>query len=237
VRAPALLRGRRPIARPVESRAFVDEVLGELVVGRWRARAWIRFLARSFERSWQQARARPVAAAELTALYLVAAAAHPGPWLPTAWCLVITHLGLLGQRTSLGWANRLSLARGAMPGLLGPSGWAALAALATDFADGRIARREGLTAFGSYADPLADLVFWTWFALSRERNPWLRGLPFALWWFPAASITATYFTRGRSLDYPRPPALRYASGILQILLTWRAFFPSEDLAINTPRSR
>lgn len=220
--AVPLTTGRPPVPRSLDSRTFVDQVLRELADGRWRPRAWARFLVHSLDRSWAQALARPAAAGEVTAAGLLAAAARPGAWIPAAWFLAVTHLGLLGERTSLGWANRMSLIRGILPGLAVPSAWIALAALATDFADGRLARREGPTAFGAYADPLADMAFWTWFALSRERNPWLRWLPFALWWLPAGAITATYFGRSESVDYPRPLALRYASGIFQALLTWRA---------------
>jgi phosphatidylglycerophosphate synthase len=218
----SIMARRSPISRMAESRSFVDEVLRDLADGRWRAPAWGRFAARNLERSWDQARARRGAATELTALCLLCTAARPTPWLPTVWILALTHLGLLGERRSLGWANRLSLARAVLPGLL-PATWrTAVIALATDFADGRIARRYGSTAFGSYADPLADLAFWSWFALSRERNTWLRWLPFALWWLPATAITVTYFARGQSVDYPRPLIVRYASGFLQVLLTLRA---------------
>jgi phosphatidylglycerophosphate synthase len=215
--------GRSPILRSEDSRAFVDQVLGELADGRWRPGAWGRFLARSLERSWQQAQARPAAAAELTAIHLVAAAARPGPWLPATWFLAITHLGLLGEQTSLGWPNRLSLFRAMLPGLFPPSRLTALVAIATDIADGRLARRAGPTAFGSYADPMADMAFWTWFAVWREPSPWLRRLPIALWWLPAAAITVTYFAGAKSVDYPRPHALRHASGFIQALLTLRAF--------------
>jgi CDP-alcohol phosphatidyltransferase len=84
----------------------------------------------------------------------------------------VTHLGLLGQRRSLGAANAVTLARGCLPALA-DGRWTGGAALAADFLDGQLARRRGeATVFGSYADTIADAAFWNWFAaLVRPAAP------------------------------------------------------------------
>jgi phosphatidylglycerophosphate synthase len=87
-----------------------------------------------------------------------------GAWIGLSWLLAVTHLGLLGQRRSLGAANTATLARGCLPALAS-SWWTGPAVLAADVLDGQLARRRGeATVFGSYADTLADAAFWTWFA-------------------------------------------------------------------------
>ena len=78
------------------------------------------------------------------------------------------------------------------------------------------------SAFGAFADPIADGAFWSWFALRWEPNRWLRWAPITLFAASVAGISATYFVRGRTIDYPRPQAVRYASAGAQILLTLRA---------------
>src|SRR3989442_1203621 len=83
-------------------------------------------------------------------------------------------------------------------------------ALATDFADGRLAQRGEESAFGAFADPIADGVFWSWYALRWEPNRWLRWAPITLFAASTAAIAAAYFARGRAIDYPRPMAVRYA---------------------------
>ncbi len=84
------------------------------------------------------------------------------------------------------------------------------------------ARKEE-TAFGAYADPLADLVFWNWYVFRNESNPWIRAAAVIAWPLPAALITAAYFVRGRTLDYPRPPSTRLFSGAFQCWIAARGF--------------
>lgn len=213
---------RERIARPAEIRQFVDHLLGELSANRFGLLAWASFIGRSLVRSANQLRERPAAAAEVTAIPLLAGAAGSPRWAVVSWLLCITHVGLLGEYKTLGWPNRVTLLRALLPAIAPDSRWTSLAALATDFADGRLARRGHESAFGAFADPIADGVFWSWYALRWERKPLLRWAPVTLFAASVAGISAAYFTRGRTIDYPRPIALRYASAGAQILLTLRS---------------
>lgn len=215
------LASRNPIARSTESRRFVDDLLHDLAAGSFGPSAWAGFLARSLVRSAAQARVRPVAAAELTAIHLLAAAAGRRRWVVVSWLLCITHLGLLGEHSTLGWPNRLTLLRSLLPALAPNSRRTALAALSTDFADGVLARRGVESAFGAFADPLADGVFWSWYALRWERSRWLRWAPLTVFAPVLGAIAVAYFARARTIDYPRPMAARYASGAAQVALAFR----------------
>jgi phosphatidylglycerophosphate synthase len=88
-------------------------------------------------------------------------------------------------------------------------------------ADGRLARAEGESAFGAFADPIADGVFWSWYALRWERSAWLRWVPISLFTGSVAGIAVVYFARAHTIDYPRPLAFRYVSAALQIMLAGR----------------
>jgi hypothetical protein len=216
------LANREPIARSADSRQFVDRILAELAAGRFGPTAWTTFIARSLVRSVAQARMRPVAATEVTALHLLAGAAGSRRWALVSWSLCITHVGLLGDRSTLGWPNRLTLLRALLPSVAPVSRWTSLIALATDFMDGRLARRGAESAFGAFADPIADGVFWSWYALRWETNRWLRWAPLTLFAASTAAITAAYFVRGRTIDYPRLQAVRYLAGATQFMLALRA---------------
>ena len=161
--------------------------------------------------------------------HLVALAGGGRKWALLSWLLSITHLGLLGERATLGSPNRLALLRALLPAFGNDSPPIALVALASDFLDGRLARRGGATAFGAFADPIADGVFWSWFALRREPNRWLRWGPLALFASSTAVIALAYFMRGRIIDYPRPIAVRYASAGMQPLFAVRASRPALGL--------
>jgi phosphatidylglycerophosphate synthase len=215
------LANRDAIARSQESRQFVNDILAELAAHRFGPSAWASFIGRSLVRSVDQVRIRPAAATEVTAFHLLAGAVGSWRWALTSWFLCISHLGLLGDRPSLGWPNRLTVLRGLLPTLAPGSRWTSLAALATDFVDGRLARRGRESAFGAFADPIADGIFWSWYALRWERNPWLRWVPITLFAGSTAVISVAYFARGRAIDYPRPIAVRYLSGITQILFALR----------------
>ncbi len=178
-------------------------------------------MGRSLARSADAVRERPIAAAELTAIHLVAAAAGSWRWALTSWSLCITHLGLLGDSPTLGWPNRLTVLRALLPSLAPASRWTSLVALATDFADGRLARAGRESAFGAFADPIADGIFWSWYALRWEQNRWLRWVPMAIFGGSAAGIAVAYFARGRTIDYPRPLAFRYLSAVMKITLAVR----------------
>ncbi len=212
---------RPAIARPPESRAFVDQALADLRSSRWRPQAWRTFLWRCTVRSVQQARRRPRAALEVTILHLaLLPLARRSAWrLAASWALAITHLGLLGPEAhSIGPANALSLLRANLP----TRRWAPAVAVASDAADGWLARRTKPTAFGAYADPLADVAFWGRHAWAGERSPVLKAAAAALWLVPVPAIAGAYFAAGRTVDYPRPLLARLLSACLQLLLAVRA---------------
>jgi hypothetical protein len=213
--------GRAAIRRPADSRRFVDAILAELAAARFSPSAWSTFFGRSLVRSADQVRIRPAAATEVFALHLLACSVGRRPWALASWFLCITHLGLLGERSTLGWPNRLTLIRALLPALAPDARWPALVALTTDFADGRLARKGEESAFGAFADPIADGVFWSWFALRWETHRWLRWVPITLFATSLGAVSAAYFASGRAIDYPRPFALRYLSGLMQVVLTVR----------------
>lgn len=176
-------------------------------------------------RSAQQAGAHLPALLELTVLHLVLTRGRPRPWPVAVWLLAVTHLGLLGDRRELLMANHLSLLRANLPSLSAPAApWTAGVALLTDVLDGRLARaRKEETAFGAYADPLADLVFWNWYVVRNESDRWIRAAAIMAWPIPAAAITVAYFARGRTIDYPRLMALRLLSAAFQCWIAARGF--------------
>jgi hypothetical protein len=214
------------VERPAESRAFLDEALGDLRRS-WRLpAAWGVFLGRCGARSAQQVLAHPRAALEVSALHLPIVFLMPrsAPRVAASWGLAVTHLGLLGGERSIGPATVLSLVRGNLPaGRLTP-----LAAVATDLADGWLARRVGPTAFGAYADNLADVAFWARQAWSREPNPPLRAAATAFWLLPVPVVAGAYLARGATLDRPRPALGGLLGSGLQGLLAARALAGSGE---------
>ncbi len=138
--------------------------------------------------------------------------------------MVITHLGMLeGPDRGLGWANRLTLVRTALPALAPDRPVeAASIALLTDLFDGRVARRTRPTAFGAYADSITDLVFWTWFVARHEPDRRWRTACQSIWLAPALAVAVGYFARGRSFDYPRPFAYRALSVASEVAVAFRA---------------
>jgi hypothetical protein len=212
---------RPAIERPPTSRAFVDQALAELRGRGWGPGAWAMFLRRCGERSAEQALSRALAVVEVTALHLalLSLGGRSRPRLAASWAMAITHLGLLGEhRRSIGPANALSLVRANLPA----GRWSPLAAIGTDVMDGWLARLTGPTAYGAYADPLADVVFWTRQVRAREPNGLLRAAAAATWMLPLCAIGAAYLATGRAIDYPRPLLLRRLSAGLQCLLAARA---------------
>ncbi|MBI1351231.1 MAG: hypothetical protein GC156_08940 [Actinomycetales bacterium] len=201
-------------------------MLRDLAAGRWRPAAWARFLVAACRRSVDQARLHPRALAEVTALHgLLLAVAPPSGrrWVSTSWLLASTHLGLLEVRSHLGPADLLTLARGNLPAVVSARHpWLASLAIATDFVDGRLARRTGTTTpFGAYADVFADAAFWIWFTTNRENRRALRVTAAATWLVPVGVVTAVSIGRGRMVDAPRPRWVRPAA-TLQVLLAVRA---------------
>jgi len=219
------MAGTRRIEAPPASREFVDRRLADLRASGFSASGWAQLWLRSVERSEEQARAHPTAAREVHLLHVLGAAALPGRWNVASWWMAWSHLGLLGDEDRpLGWPNRLTMLRAVLPALLPGAGpLPAVLAMATDFADGRLARAGGgSTAFGAFADPIADSIFWTWFALREEPNRWLKAASVVLWVGPAAAVTAAYFLRAEAFGIPGEVSLRPISAAMQALLTIRS---------------
>ncbi|NUR27743.1 MAG: CDP-alcohol phosphatidyltransferase family protein [Catenulispora sp.] len=204
------------------SRAVTNELLDVLRSGRWRPRAWVRFVARAAQRSVQQAVLHPRALAEVTALHAAFALARPrSRWVVVSWALAASHLGMLEDQRSLGWANTITLFRANLPAVTDRRS-TALLALGTDLADGRLARALGTTSpFGAAADSLADAAFWTWYAHRHEPVPAVRAVALIAWVAPVAAVTAVSVGKGAMVDPPRPAAVRPAAA-LQVALALRA---------------
>lgn len=215
---------RRPVTAEHDSRAATNALLDGLRQGRWRPRAWTRFLTLATRRSIQQAQRRPRALAEITTLHLVfAICSHRQRplWTIASWALAATHLGMLEHRQSIGIATVITLTRANLPALT--TGWVTpVAALASDLADGHIARRLGTqTPFGAAADSLADAAFWAWFALRQEPSPRMRRAALLAWLAPVIAVTAVSVRQGRMVDAPRPVIVRPAA-MMQAVLAVRA---------------
>jgi hypothetical protein len=220
--------------RPIdtaESRAATNELLGQLRDDHWRPQAWTQFLVRAVQRSTQQARLRPRAFAEATALHGALFAAGRRPWTLTSWVLTITHLGLLEGRRTLGAANAVTLLRANLP-TVAPSRWLGLVALGADVLDGQLARRSHTeTLFGAHADSLADAAFWLWFAARYEPNRLLRAAALGTWAAPVLAFTTASVAGGRLIDPPRPVAVRPAAA-MQALLAARALHQSRTHSLS-----
>src|SRR6266702_4456908 len=150
-----------PPPHAAESRAATNDLLAQLLAGRWRPRAWLQFLARASRRSADQALRRPRALAEVSLLHIGIRAITPSGrrhWTLCSWLLAATHLGLLGRRGTLGAANVITLLRANLPGISDRSGrWLPAVAASSDLLDGWLARRTRTeTTFGAHADSLAD---------------------------------------------------------------------------------
>ncbi|MGH9076954.1 MAG: CDP-alcohol phosphatidyltransferase family protein [Acidimicrobiales bacterium] len=222
---PGPPRPTRPAhAGAVESRAATDVLLAGLRDAGWGPASWGRFALSTSARSAHQAWEHPRAAAEVSALHLaLAAAAGPGRrrWVALSWLMAVTHLGMLGPRRSLGAASALTLVRANLPALVPGTPWIGVVALASDKADGIVARWAGPTQFGHYADSLADAAFWAWFAWRHEQDRRLVATAGLAWVLPVAAVTAISFARGQMVEAPRSAWLRPAAA-MQALLAARA---------------
>ena len=192
-----------------ESEAWVRELLYELRADRYRSRAWLRFLVRSFERA-RRTRGervhehRETLRAGAIGLAAWAAVGPVRPWLALAgalwWLVVIAmidwHLGMLedadgGPQHRLGLANLLSLGRAAVvPALLvvSPTLLAAILIVAglSDGIDGPLARRRGEeTRLGEWLDGSVDTLVLSASALGLARHGMLS-------WWTAALVAARY---------------------------------------------
>ncbi|GAB3383572.1 hypothetical protein GCM10027360_66710 [Amycolatopsis echigonensis] len=160
-------------------------------------------------------------------------------WTVASWVLAATHLGMLEDRRSLGAADIVTLTRANLPAI--SDGWAVpLVALASDLADGRLARGLGTASrFGAAADSLADAAFWAWYALHHEPSIRVRTAALAAWVAPVVAVATASFGRGRMVDTPRPVLVRPAAAMQAVLtaralLRWTRGYRSSR---QTPQSR
>jgi hypothetical protein len=210
-------------ACPVEpdSRAFTDAALSALRAEVWAPVGWARFTARIAVRSGEQIVARRRAAAEVTVLhglFLAAASGRGRRWIATSWLMAITHLGLLGRRRSIGWPNAISLGRANLVVTGTPLGrWLGVVAAVSDKLDGTLARRQGPTMFGFYADSLADAAFWTWMGSRRDPSRLVLAASVAAWAAPVAALAAASIAKGEMVESHRPALLRPAAAMQAVL--------------------
>jgi hypothetical protein len=214
-------------ACPVEldSRAVTDKALAALRADGWSPAGWARFTRRIGVRSGEQIVAHPRAAAEITALhgvFLVLAGGRGRRWIATSWLMAITHLGLLGRRRSIGWANVISLTRANLAVIGAPLGpWVGVVAAMSDKLDGTLARHFRPTMFGFYADSLADAAFWTWAGARRDPSRLVLAASVAAWAAPVVAVTAASIAKGEMVESPQPALLRPAAA-MQVILAVRA---------------
>ena len=209
----------------VDSRAASNALLEGLRQGRFGPRAWGRFTVEITARSIQEARKRPIAFAEATAVHAgMAALAHPRGrlWIASSWIMTVTHLGMLEERRTMGIPNLLTVARANLPAAAHRLGDAVpVLALVTDFVDGKLARATGaVTRFGTQGDYLSDTALWTWFVVTHEKSrPW-QVATFAAWALPVVALTAMSIAQGGVIDLPRSRWVRPAA-LMEVLIGGR----------------
>lgn len=222
---PTAGRGHRPAEAGYvapRSRAATNELLARARAAVRRPGEWAGLLGATCRRSRDRARARPQALLQITALhlaFLAVARRHGWRWVLRTWLLAVTHLGLLEDRTSLGLANMLTLARANLPAVHHVLGhWVPTLALTSDFLDGRLARASGTeSGFGQYADFLSDTAVWTWFSLREETSRPIRIAALSAWVAPVVVVLATSIVRGRMVDVPRRWWFRPAATVQVVL--------------------
>lgn len=208
------------------SRAASDRLLRSLRAGGWRPTAWARFLVAATRRSRDQAVSRRRALGQATVLHGVFLFGSGGArwrWVASSWILTVLHLGMLEDRSDLGAANALTLARANLPATGTALGrWLPAAALITDFLDGKMARCSSTTTpFGRYADPLADTAFWISYTRDADESRAIRAAVALTWLSPLVGVAATSLIRGQMTEPPRPRWVRPAVA-LQIVIVLRA---------------
>jgi hypothetical protein len=218
------MRQRPAINVPSGVRSFVDDELAALKRSRWSLNGWRRFVVANLRRSAADVRQHPGAFIELSVEHAAIWLLRRKGWTAVSWVMASTHLGLLGDAPrGLGWPNRLSILRANLPVLAPDTAVSGVVELGSDALDGALARAFGdETAFGGYCDVLADLAFWTWFAMRWETNPLVRRTEIASMLAPLVLVMAACFVRGRAFEHPRPIAGRNVQVAMQALLTVRA---------------
>lgn len=234
-----------------EGEAWARGLLSELRADGYRARAWLGFLACSFERAHTNWRQRP---RERRQVFGVAVAGLAGwgtvalvrPWLAVAgalwWLVVIAmlgwHLGMLEDKHGrplprLGLANLLSLARLAAVPALPVASPALLAAIlipagVTDVIDGAVARRrQEATRLGVWLDGSADTLLLSTAALGAARHGllpwWIAAVVIARHAAPWLLVSLAYFIHTASPQIDRPVSGKVAGLILFAGLLLSAF--------------
>ncbi|GAB2882962.1 hypothetical protein GCM10027074_59290 [Streptomyces deserti] len=207
------------VADLTDSRTATDALLTTLKQEHWRPRGVARFLGLAAQRSVRQATHHPRALTQTTALHGLLLALtrdrRGRAWVATSWTLTILHLGLLEHRDRLSPADVLTLLRGNLPATsVAPSRVSGVLAIASDLADGRLARHQATESpFGDYADSFADAAFWTWLVLRHEPSRTVRAAAIAAWALPVVTVTAVAVGRGAMPERPRPALLRPAAAM------------------------
>lgn len=202
-----------------DSRAATNALLATGRGSHWKPRAVARFLCQATHRSARQAARHPRALAELTALHglllPLTQTRADRRWVAASWTLAALHLGLLEQRDRLSPADTFTLIRGNLPATaIGATRFSGVLAIASDVADGRLARRQAaVSPFGDYADTFADAAFWTWLTLRHEPSRTVRAAAIAAWALPVATVSALAIGRGTMPERPRPELLRPAAAM------------------------
>ena len=204
-------------AGPTEGEVWARELLDRLRAGGFGAGAWREFLDDSLRRARVVRARRPEAVRQSRrwgAAGLVAATPFgvgPAAWWALSWALVDWHVGMLetadGDPRPLRAHDALTLARlwAAPVARRHPAPALIAAALATDVADGALARRAGPTRLGRDLDSTADTLFLDQAlrgAVERHGlDPALLTLERARLVIGAAVVFRSYFGRSR----PAPP--------------------------------
>jgi phosphatidylglycerophosphate synthase len=213
--------------RLTEGERWSRELLDALRERRFTPGAWGAFLGDALARSRAVRAGRPDVVRQSRrcgAAGLAAAApfgAGPVAWCAVWWALIDWHLGMLetpdGDPRPLRAHDALTLARlwAAPVARRHPEPWLGAAALATDVADGALARRHGPTRLGRDFDSTADTLFLDQ-ALrgaieQRGLDPRLLTLERARLAIGAAVVCTAYF--GRS-EPPPPMGLRELAAAL-----------------------
>ena len=202
---------------PTEGEVWARDLLDRLRAGRFRAAAWREFVAESLHRSRVDRARRPdvVRQSRRWGLAGLVAAApfgtRPVAWWALGWARIDWHVGMLetadGRARPLGAHDALTLARlwAAPVARRHPATALVAAAVATDLADGALARRAGPTRLGRDLDSTADTFFLDQALRGaverRGLDPALLTLERARLLIGAGVVFASYFGRSE----PTPP--------------------------------
>jgi len=175
---------------------WAREQLARLRDAGYTPRATVRFLAASRQRAREQRAQRPATARRMRAWIVAGAAAWAVPalarrapfahrtrgfvaWWGLTWLMLDWHIGMLetedGTPRNLGRADACTLVRvWLVPAAAGaPRPWICALALASDWLDGVLARRDGPTRIGRDLEGLADAAFATAALRGAVRQGWL----------------------------------------------------------------